>query len=582
MSRNLMSLCALSLAIMAAPASAIDVHVTIENLAPANGNLLTPFWVGFHDGTFDSYNLGDAASAELERLAEDGNTAPLSGEFLASGAGVTDATILGPGGPIFPGEVATMTFDLDPASAGDRFFSYAAMVIPSNDAFVANDLPGAHPVFDELGNFAGGSFLIMGSQVLDAGTEVNDELPANTAAFGQMTPDTGVDEGGVIQAHPGFLPAGSGGILDDPMFAAAGFTQPGYQIARVTLSVAVPVQVKIENLAPETGGWLTPFWVGFHDGTFDIYDLGAPASAELERLAEDGNTAPLSGNFMASGSGTVDATILGPGGPIFPGEAATMTFYLDPTDDANRFFSYAAMVIPSNDAFVGSASPTAHAVFDEHGNFVGGSFVILGSRARDAGTEVNDEVPANTAAFGQMTPDTGVDEGGVIHVHPGFLPTGSGGILDDPMFAGADFTQPGYQIARITVSAESSTNVLELGDGRFRVTANWRNDLGETGEALGEELATDSGYFYFRSKNNVELVVKVLDGCEYNDHFWVFAAGLTNVEVELVVEDTASDEVRTYVNDLGTTFQPIQDVGAFATCPAPETAPAARLSAHFR
>lgn len=558
----------LCLALVAAgPAAAIEVTVTIENLAPANGNFLTPTWVGFHDGTFDLYDLGAPASAGLERIAEDGNTGPLSGEFFASGAGVNDATIPGPAGPIAPGEAATMTFDLDPANASNSYFSYASMIIPSNDAFIANGAPDAHAVFDAQGNFAGGSFFVLGTQVRDAGTEINDEVPANTAFFGQAAPDTGVVEGGTVQVHPGFQAAGSGGILDDPRFAGADFTQPGYQVARITLSVALPVRVTIENLAPETGTFLTPFWVGFHNGTFDVYDSGAPASAALERLAEDGNTAPLSADFAASGAGAVDATILGPAGPIAPGEVATMTFNLDPLAAVNRFFSYASMVIPSNDAFVGSASPNAHAVFDELGNFVGGSFVIYSSRVRDAGTEVNDEVPANTAFFGQAMPDTGVVEGGVIRTHDGFLPAGSGGILDDPMFAGADFTQPGYEIARITLSAPVARDTLELTGDRFRVTARWRTNLGLEGEALGRELTADSGYFYFFSPNNVELVVKVLDVCELHDRFWVFAGGLTNVEVDLTVEDTVSGEIRTYHNDVDTPFQPIQDTDAFDTCP---------------
>jgi len=69
----------------------------------------------------------------------------------------------------------------------------------------------------------------------------------------------------------------------------------------------------------------------------------------------------------------------------------------------------------------------------------------------DAGTEVNDELPMNTAFFGQMTPNTGADENGVATIHPGFNAPGSGGILDDPLFANADFKASGYQIAQITV-----------------------------------------------------------------------------------------------------------------------------------
>ena len=43
-------------------------------------------------------------------------------------------------------------------------------------------------------------------------------------------------------------------------------------------------------------------------------------------------------------------------------------------------------------------------------------------------------------------------------------------------------------------------------------------------------------------------------------------AGLTNVEVRLVVTDTETGQVQEYRNNSGTAFQPIQDTQAFATC----------------
>ncbi|MEP6769608.1 MAG: hypothetical protein ABJC61_13125 [Acidobacteriota bacterium] len=49
--------------------------------------------------------------------------------------------------------------------------------------------------------------------------------------------------------------------------------------------------------------------------------------------------------------------------------------------------------------------------------------------------------------------------------------------------------------------------------------------------------------------------------------WWVFAGGLTNVEVTLTVSDLHTGAVRTYRNPLGTAFQPLQDTAAFATCP---------------
>ncbi|MHC4609136.1 MAG: spondin domain-containing protein [Planctomycetota bacterium] len=213
------------------------------------------------------------------------------------------------------------------------------------------------------------------------------------------------------------------------------------------------VRVIIENRAPANGTWLTPVWVGLHNGGFDVYDDGSAASEALERLAEDGNAQPLSDAFLASGQGTVQGTVPSDVGipQIAPGETVSMTLIVDETDPNSRFFSYASMVIPSNDAFIGNDDPTDHQLFDINGNFLGAFITIYGTDVRDAGTEVNDEIPAHTAFFGQTEPDTGVDEFGVVHDHPGFLPPGSGGILDDPMFANADFTQPGYEIARIII-----------------------------------------------------------------------------------------------------------------------------------
>lgn len=224
--------------LFAAPAFALDVTVQIENLAPENGTYLTPFWVGFHDGTFDTYDSGAAASAELERLAEDGNTTPLSDAFTAAAVGADQGTIISDMGipPLAPGETATATFSLDGSNPLARYFSYASMVIPSNDAFVANGGPVDHMIFSGTGDFLGADFIIYGRDVLDAGTEVNDEDPNTTAFFGQSVPDTGVDENGLVGAHPGFMAPGSGGILDDPMFANADFTADGYEVARITVT----------------------------------------------------------------------------------------------------------------------------------------------------------------------------------------------------------------------------------------------------------------------------------------------------------------------------------------------------------
>ena len=64
-------------------------------------------------------------------------------------------------------------------------------------------------------------------------------------------------------------------------------------------------------------------------------------------------------------------------------------------------------------------------------------------------------------------------------------------------------------------------------------------------------------------------MVKVLDACvEPFNHFWVFAAGLTNVEVALTVTDTWAGVEWTYLNPLGEAFPPILGTDALPTCGA--------------
>jgi hypothetical protein len=217
---------------LSSAATAATIRVTIENLAPTNGTFVTPVWVGFHNGTFDLYDRGATASPELERLAEDGNTSFISNTFTNSGAGDTQGTIFGSNQPpIAPGEITQATFKLDKNLASSRYFSYASMIIPSNDAFIANGNPLAHRIFDDSGKFLGADFIVLGSQVLDAGTEVNDEQTSTTAFFGQTVPNTGTPENGTVEIHPGFLPGGP--ILSDPRFAQADFTATGYEIVRI-------------------------------------------------------------------------------------------------------------------------------------------------------------------------------------------------------------------------------------------------------------------------------------------------------------------------------------------------------------
>jgi len=229
------------------------------------------------------------------------------------------------------------------------------------------------------------------------------------------------------------------------------------------LAQTTRVTVKIENVAPMTATSQTPVWIGLHDGqAFDIYNTGSAAdslpvagSRAFESICEDGSAVLLAADFTSLQADGLQATLAGPNGPIAPGEFAEFTFEVESSDPNVRYLSYASMILPSNDFCVANADPKEHELFDEQGNFVAESFFVAGDEALDAGTEVNDEEPENTAFFGQTTPNTGVDEDGVVGpAEAGFLSVDQGGILADERFREADFTQRGYSFLKFTFAAE--------------------------------------------------------------------------------------------------------------------------------
>jgi len=111
------------------------------------------------------------------------------------------------------------------------------------------------------------------------------------------------------------------------------------------------------------------------------------------------------------------------------------------------------------------------------------------------------------------------------------------------------------------------SHTLCLSNNRFQVRTTWHTSDGQNGNGNAVGLTGDTGYFWFFSQTNVEMVVKVLDACGVNSRKWVFAGGLTNVQVTMTVTDTHNGTFKQYTNNLGVPFAPIQDTGAFATCP---------------
>jgi hypothetical protein len=108
-----------------------------------------------------------------------------------------------------------------------------------------------------------------------------------------------------------------------------------------------------------------------------------------------------------------------------------------------------------------------------------------------------------------------------------------------------------------------SSTVLCLNGGRFRVAVDWDVETqNQSGAGMAVPLTSDTGYFWFFSANNIELVVKVVDGRSFNGRFWVFYGALSNVKYRITVTNAVTGDVRVYENPSGQ-LASVADTAAF-------------------
>ena len=211
-------------------------------------------------------------------------------------------------------------------------------------------------------------------------------------------------------------------------------------------SVAQELEITVSNLTH--GIYFTPLLVAAHDTNTFAFHSGTEASTELATLAEGGDPAPLknlldnaNANTIANpvaaeaAAGTIDALLVGDPGFLAPGASTSLVLS---TDDANNRLSFAAMLLPTNDGFVGIDSwkiPTEAGTYS------------INLNAYDAGTEANDEIIVNDSGAlgvagipgcpGELCGTgasgvTSVEENNKVHIHRNTLGDNSvqGGISD--------------------------------------------------------------------------------------------------------------------------------------------------------
>ena len=97
-----------------------------------------------------------------------------------------------------------------------------------------------------------------------------------------------------------------------------------------------------------------------------------------------------------------------------------------------------------------------------------------------------------------------------------------------------------------------SPTTLCLAGNRFKAEVEWSVPSdGRSGHGMVRPLTGDTGAFWFFSADNLELVLKVLDGRSLNGAFWIFYGALSDVQYTITVTDMQTGAVRTYENPSG-------------------------------
>ncbi|MEM6793703.1 MAG: hypothetical protein AAF725_06945 [Acidobacteriota bacterium] len=139
----------------------------------------------------------------------------------------------------------------------------------------------------------------------------------------------------------------------------------------------------------------------------------------------------------------------------------------------------------------------------------------------------------------------------------------AGGLAAGPCRIDPDFVPQDLNVRiRPRQVCAPDDQTLCLNGGRFQVRSEWRDFDDNVGVGRVIPQTDDSGSFYFFGPENIELIVKALDGRQNNGNFWLFYGALSNVEYTITVVDTETGLSRTYFNPLGN-FASVGDTSAF-------------------
>lgn len=159
-----------------APVSNVEFQITVKNLTA--GQPLSPAAIILHDNMWHSFNIGQAASTELEQLAEGGDNSHLLSASLAEARVYAAESGMG---IIAPGQHESFQVETNENYLGTLSLSVLSMLVNSNDAIVAlNGKPLGSLEVNESTSFE----LLTYDTGTEANTESADTIPGPAADGG--------------------------------------------------------------------------------------------------------------------------------------------------------------------------------------------------------------------------------------------------------------------------------------------------------------------------------------------------------------------------------------------------------------
>lgn len=339
------------------------------------------------------------------------------------------------------------------------------------------------------------------------------------------------------------------------------------------------------------GGGDTPGSIRFTQTSYTVSEAGPKATITVSRVNGDDGAATVHWS-AAAGTATAGSDFTAASGTLSwaDGDDANKTFQVtivnDTADESNETVNLT--LSSATGATLDDARDTATLTINDNDDGGGG-----GGSAPAAPTNLQAE-PHSTAEIMLTWTDASNNETGFViqrrtltgtYEEIGTVGPNTTAFLADGLTSGTFYVfrvrarnnagnsafsnEAGAAPNAAALPCIASATVLCVNNNRFQIEADWRTADGNSGQGQAVPIPTapDSGLFYFFSPSNLEMLIKVLNGCGLNSRYWVFFAATTNVELGVTVTDTQNGTVKSYFNPLNRAVPPVQDTNAFATCP---------------